>query len=74
VRQPIRAAANAASHPACPDPTTSTSKSVIGGNCTRLGWRGENSPPTPLTVPTLLGLMGLDGENAVPESYTQEDG
>ena len=31
VRQPIRAAANAASHPACPDPTTSTSKSVIGG-------------------------------------------
>jgi hypothetical protein len=30
VRQPIRAAANAASHPACPDPTTRTSKSVIG--------------------------------------------
>jgi hypothetical protein len=30
VQQPIRAAANAASHPACPDPTTRTSKSVIG--------------------------------------------
>ena len=46
----------------------------LKGNCTRSGWRGENSPPTPLTVPTLLGLMGLDGANAVPESYTQEDG